>query len=127
MEIFQNMEDAQLVPRVRPHLSQDCRGRGTSEGEWVPFRNETPDGRDTHKWILAQPWCNGKIGTAGGSYVGFTQWMSAPGAGDYLKAMFPVVPLVDPHGDIAYVGGAFQISLMMGWGARMSPATEVAA
>ncbi len=107
------------------YLSQDCRGRGTSEGEWVPFRNETPDGRDTHRWILDQPWCDGKIGTAGGSYVGFTQWMSAPGAGDYLKAMFPVVPLVDPHGDIAYVSGAFQISLMMGWGGRMSGASEV--
>jgi putative CocE/NonD family hydrolase len=34
--------------------------------------------------------------------------------------MFPVVPLVDPYGDVAYVGGAFQLSLMMGWGAGVS-------
>ena len=114
-----------FASRGYAYLIQDCRGRGTSQGEWVPFLNEAPDGRDTHKWILDQPWSNGKIGTTGGSYVGFTQWMSAPGAGDYLKAMFPVVPLVDPHGDIAYPGGAFQLSLMMGWGAAVSPSSVV--
>ncbi|NOX56107.1 MAG: CocE/NonD family hydrolase [Planctomycetes bacterium] len=101
-------------------VSQDCRGRGTSEGEWEPFANEAKDGLDTHRWILQQPWSNGKIGTMGGSYVGFTQWAPAPDAGPYLKAMFPVVPLVDPYSDVAYVGGAFQLALMMGWGAAMS-------
>lgn len=106
-------------------ISQDCRGRGTSQGEWVPFVNEARDGKDTHQWILKQPWSNGTIGTMGGSYVGFTQWISAPNAGDYLKAMFPVVPLVDPYHDVAYVGGAFQLSLMMGWGAGVSGKGEV--
>jgi len=107
-------------------ISQDCRGRGSSQGdEWVPFVNEARDGTDTHQWILKQPWSNGAIGTTGGSYVGFTQWISAPNAGDYLKAMFPVVPLVDPYHDIAYVGGAFQLSLMMGWGAGVSGKGEV--
>ena len=50
-------------------VSQDCRGRGMSEGLWEPFANEAADGQDTHKWILAQPWCNGAIGTTGGSYL----------------------------------------------------------
>lgn len=102
------------------YISQDCRGKGASDGEWTPFINEPRDGKDTHQWILEQPWCNGTIGTAGGSYVGFTQWTSAPNAGEYLKAMFPVVPLVDPYGDVAYVGGAYQMALMMGWGAGVS-------
>lgn len=107
------------------YISQDCRGKGTSEGEWTPFINEERDGKDTHRWVLQQPWSDGTIGTAGGSYVGFTQWIAAPGAGDYLKAMAPVVPLVDPYGDVAYVGGAFQLSLMMGWGAGVSGRSEV--
>ena len=107
------------------YISQDCRGKGTSEGEWTPFINERRDGKDTHRWVLEQPWSNGTIGTAGGSYVGFTQWIAAPGAGDYLKAMAPVVPLVDPYGDVAYVGGAFQLSLMMGWGSGVSGRSEV--
>ncbi len=107
------------------YISQDCRGRGMSEGNWDPFVNEARDGKDTHRWILDQPWSNGSIGTMGGSYVGFTQWASAPNAGEYLKAMFPVVPLVDPYKDIAYVGGAFQVSLMMGWGAGVSGKGDV--
>ena len=57
---------------------QDCRGRGDSEGQWDPFRYDVEDGFDTQQWVGKQSWCNGKIGTAGGSYVGWTQWASAP-------------------------------------------------
>ncbi|MDT8300072.1 MAG: CocE/NonD family hydrolase [Sedimentisphaerales bacterium] len=101
-------------------ISQDCRGKGASEGEWEPFLNEDADGRDTQKWILNQPWCNGKIGTSGGSYVGFTQWMPAPNAGEHLKGIFCLVPLVDTYGDAAYIGGAYSLALMMGWGSVVS-------
>jgi hypothetical protein len=99
---------------------QDCRGKGASQGEWEPFANEGNDGRDTQKWVLSQPWCNGSIGTSGGSYVGFTQWISAPDAGEHLKAMFPVVPLVDACGDGVYTDGALNLALMMGWGSLVS-------
>ncbi len=101
-------------------VSQDCRGKGSSQGVWEPFANDRNDGRDTQKWLLEQPWCNGSIGTAGGSYVGFTQWISAPNAGDHLKAMFPVVPLVDTYGDGVYIDGALNLALMMGWGSMVA-------
>jgi putative CocE/NonD family hydrolase len=101
------------------YVSQDCRGKGASQGEWEPFANEGNDGQDTHKWILDQSWCNGSIGTTGGSYVGFTQWISAPNAGEYLKAMFPVVPLADVYTDTVY-DGALSLALMMGWGSLVS-------
>lgn len=52
---------------------QDCRGRGNSEGTWEPFLNEAQDGFDTQEWVATQPWCDGNIGTAGGSYVGCDQ------------------------------------------------------
>jgi putative CocE/NonD family hydrolase len=97
-------------------VSQDCRGKGTSGGQWYPFAHDRDDGADTHHWILRQPWCNGKLGATGGSYLGYTQWISAPGAGDYLKAMFTIVPLVDVYDDLAYTGGAFQLQVLMGWG-----------
>jgi putative CocE/NonD family hydrolase len=101
-------------------VSQDCRGKGASQGQWEPFANEDSDGRDTQKWLLNQPWCNGTIGTSGGSYVGFTQWISAPKAGEHLKALFAVVPLVDTYGDGAYTNGALNLALMMGWGSTVS-------
>ena len=36
------------------------------------------DGFDTIAWIAEQPWCNGKVATAGGSYAGQTQMFLAP-------------------------------------------------
>ena len=94
---------------------QDCRGRGKSEGTWDPFRYDVEDGFDTQEWVGKQSWCNGEIGTAGGSYVGWTQWAPAPNGSKYLKAMVPVVPFGDAY-DLAYAGGAFQLALLMGWG-----------
>ena len=105
-------------------VAQDCRGRGDSEGNWYPGINERKDGLDTHQWILAQPWCNGSIGTTGGSYVGYTQWITAPGAGDYLKAMLTVVPLFDWYEGCCYVGGALNYAQMVDWGSGMAIAPQ---
>jgi putative CocE/NonD family hydrolase len=105
-----------LASRGYVYISQDCRGKGASGGTWVPFVHDRWDGKDTYQWIVAQPWSNGTIGTIGGSYLGFTQWISAPDAGANLKAAFTTVPLVDPYDDLAYVGGAYQLQVMLGWG-----------
>ncbi|HWK47963.1 MAG TPA: CocE/NonD family hydrolase [Stellaceae bacterium] len=56
---------------------QDCRGRHGSEGEFVKYLSEGPDGYDTLAWIAAQPWCNGRIGTMGLSYAAHTQMAAA--------------------------------------------------
>ena len=52
---------------------QDVRGRFKSEGQWYPFAKEAPDGYDTVEWLGTQSWCNGKVGTMGGSYAGSDQ------------------------------------------------------
>ena len=59
---------------------QDCRGRGKSEGVWDPFRYDVEDGYDTQEWVGQQAWCDGSIGTSGGSYVGWTRWAPRPRA-----------------------------------------------
>jgi len=98
---------------------QDTRGRGESEGVFDPFQTEAVDGIDTQRWLIAQSWCNGKIGTFGGSYVGFTQWLPAALAGPHLVAMFPAVTFSDLH-DMAYYGGAFRMSVLSAWSMEMS-------
>jgi uncharacterized protein len=108
-------------------VAQDCRGRGSSQGVWDPFLHEGDDGFDTQEWVGHQRWCNGHIGTSGGSYVGWTQWAAAPRGSRYLTCMVPVVPFTDPYHEIAFLGGAFQLSLCFGWGAgvgglRIEPA-----
>ena len=58
-------------------VMQDCRGRHDSEGEFYPFRDDTPDGLDSLDWICAQPWSNGRVGMFGPSYLGGVQWAVA--------------------------------------------------
>ena len=68
---------------------QDVRGRYGSEGHWFPLRDDVKDGVDTAKWIGAQAWSDGSIGTQGSSYDGGTQHALAIGNAPYVKAMFP--------------------------------------
>jgi uncharacterized protein len=98
---------------------QDTRGRFESEGIFDAMQPETLDGFDTQQWIGRQSWCNGKIGTFGGSYVGFTQWMPAPLGSPYLITMFPEVTFSDLH-DVAYQNGAFFLDLLGPWSYEMT-------
>ncbi|MHC5061477.1 MAG: CocE/NonD family hydrolase [Planctomycetota bacterium] len=116
-------DGADQAERGYAFVIQDCRGTGQSAGVWEPGVNERADGLDTHKWILAQDWCDGSIATTGGSYLGYTQWIVAPETGDWHKAMFTLVPLMDWH-EIAYMGGAFGLGTSMGWGSEMLRPTE---
>jgi putative CocE/NonD family hydrolase len=98
-------------------VSQDTRGRWDSDGEWYPFINEANDGFDTQEWVGAQPWCSGKVGTAGGSYVAMVQWQAAPLRSRYLKAMVPQVGYSNFYHNWVYTGGAFQLAFNLRWGA----------
>ena len=101
---------------------QDCRGRWDSDGDFYPFR-EAADGHDTQQWIGRQPWSNGKIGMAGGSYLGLVQWASAPRRSQYLTCLAPRVIGCDFHGGLVYPGGAFQLNVMLTWGMRSNART----
>jgi predicted acyl esterase len=101
-------------------VAQDFRGRFKSKGHHsIIFHNEgwtkPHDGQDTLKWIAAQPWCNGKIGSTGGSALGITQNMTAPVAPDALQAQFVVVAYSDMYSQGAYQGGAFRTGLLENW------------
>jgi uncharacterized protein len=69
-------------------VMQDVRGRGDSEGQWYPFAREAPDGYDTIEWAAAQPWCTGKVGTMGTSYMAAVQSAAATLNPPHLAAMF---------------------------------------
>ena len=79
-------------------VMQDCRGRGDSDGTWVPYVCEAQDGYDTHQWIGVQPWSDGNIGTFGLSYPGFTQTTPATLRSPYLKAVAPIASQQDNYG-----------------------------
>ncbi len=67
----------------------DVRGRGNSEGTFMPFENEARDGRDVVEWLASQPWSNGKVAMWGGSYAGFDQWATAKERPPHLATIVP--------------------------------------
>ena len=97
--------------------TQDVRGRWDSEGDWYPFMYEAQDGFDTQEWIGSQPWSDGSVGTAGGSYVAMVQWQAAPLRSRYLKAMVPRVGYSNFYHNWVYTGGAYQLAFNLRWGA----------
>ncbi|WP_054948672.1 CocE/NonD family hydrolase [Numidum massiliense] len=74
----------------------DVRGRGDSEGRFVPYRNEGQDGYDSVEWVAAQPWCDGEVGTMGGSYLARIQWLTALTQPPHLRTMIAAVTPSDP-------------------------------
>ena len=97
-------------------IQQDVRGRYDSDGTFYAFKNEPDDGFDTDEWIGKQPWFNGKLGTMGGSYVGFTQMTQAIRGSAHLTAMAPTVTTLNIYGNWIYTGGALQYGFALPWG-----------
>jgi uncharacterized protein len=73
-----------------PFMIVDVRGRGTSEGVFRAFIQEAKDGFDIVEWLARQPYCNGKVGTWGGSYLGYAQWAMAKEFPPHLATIAPV-------------------------------------
>ncbi len=78
------------------YVEMDVRGRGDSDGEFVPYRNEGLDGYDAIEWCAGRPWSNGKVGTIGGSYLGHIQYLTALQQPPHLKTMITMVTPSDP-------------------------------
>lgn len=93
---------------------QECRGRGSSEGQWVPFANERGDGLDTLAWIVRQPWGDGSVGLMGGSYLSFAQLAMADALPPQVKTMFLMVYGHDQY-RLSYMNGMFKHEIFTGW------------
>ena len=98
---------------------QDVRGRFASEGRYLPFHDDgwgpNRDGYDTVEWVAAQPWCDGNVGTIGGSYAGATQYRLAPTRPPHLRAMYVRESSADYWAEWVYHGGAFELAFMLEW------------
>lgn len=92
-------------------INSDSRGRFTSEGEWDPFSPlHKTDGYDLVEWIAKQPWCTGRVGSYGLSYMGWTQWWTATQAPPSLKCIVPEVAPPDQ-----FYNGPYQNGILVAW------------
>lgn len=86
----------------------DVRGRYRSEGEFVAYKNEKRDGYDVIEWVGTSEFCNGKVGTYGGSYPGIVQWLAMSQNPPHLTAAAPEMTPISSH-HFFYYGGAFSM------------------
>ena len=100
---------------------EDVRGKHKSEGDYVmnrPLRgplnptsvDHSTDAWDTIDWLVKHvPESNGRVGSIGTSYDGFTALMSLVDPHPALKASVPINPMVDVwKGDDWFHNGAFR-------------------
>lgn len=69
----------------------NTRGKKCSSSELKPFENDAEDAYEIIDWLSKQPWCDGRVGMTGGSYLGFSQWASTKKIHPALKAIVPQV------------------------------------
>jgi putative CocE/NonD family hydrolase len=104
-------------------VNSDSRGRFNSEGDWDPFSPlHKTDGYDLVEWIAKQPWSNGRVGTYGLSYMGWTQWWTATQAPPSLKCIVPEVAPPDQHFNGPYQNGIL-VSWAVDWAGAMAGRT----
>jgi putative CocE/NonD family hydrolase len=68
----------------------DTRGRGKSEGVFRPnSESDGADGHDVVEWVAGQEWCDGKVGAAGTSYLGWVVFATMAARPPHLVAGIP--------------------------------------
>jgi putative CocE/NonD family hydrolase len=66
------------------------------------------------EWLKMQDWFDGRLGMAGASYLGFTQWALARDAGSLLKAICTQVTSSEFR-SVMYPGESFNLHLWLQW------------
>ena len=118
---YDNADDM-IVDAGYIRVVQDVRGKYKSEGDYVMNRpligplndtktDHTTDTYDTIEWLVHNvPESNGRVGTIGISYDGFTTLMSLIHPHPALKVAVPMNPMVDGWmGDDWFHRGAFRM------------------
>jgi predicted acyl esterase len=109
------------VPKGYAVVNVDLRGFGASGGTGTLFSDaEAADYAEVIEWAAGQPWCNGKVGLNGVSYLAISQWKVAALRPKSLAAICPWEGFSDCYRDIAYPGGVRDDGFMPFW----APMTE---
>jgi putative CocE/NonD family hydrolase len=107
------MAGPELAARGYRYVLQACRGTDGSGGSHSYFA-EAPDGGATADWIADQSWFDGRLGSYGGSYMGFTQWALASTRPPHLKAM-AVALSTSVRAFSWYPGGSLGLEVIIPW------------
>ncbi len=90
------------------YIVVDWRGRFASKDAEVPGYDRGLDGYDCVEWIAQQKWCNGKVGTWGGSALGLIQFQTARHRPPHLVCSAPLIKDFKTKYSDYYYGGVFR-------------------
>jgi len=102
-------------------LRVDTRGGGDSEGiiedEYQP--QELADIQEVIEWIVAQDWCNGRVGMFGHSWGAYSSLLSTAKDVSALKAIVISGASDDLYAEDCHFRGGVMTSEHMGWASTM--------
>ena len=106
LEKFEGPDPAYWCAQGYAICNPDIRGVVDSEGDSVFWDRQ--EGRDCHdliEWLAEQPWCSGKVGMSGTSYLAVAQWFTAAEQPPHLAAINPWEGVSDVYRDLVMRGG----------------------
>jgi uncharacterized protein len=93
---------------------QGTRGRYRSGGTFDPLVHEREDGIATLRWLVQQPWYDGRLAMWGGSAFGQTQWAISDQRNPGVNAFFVQIAS-SRFQDFFHPGGAFALESALHW------------
>jgi predicted acyl esterase len=103
---FESPDPAYWVQQGYAVLQADIRGMHNSEGQAGFLRQkDAEDYYDLIEWAASQPWCSGRVGLMGVSYLAMSQWYVAALKPPHLCAIVPWEGVTDLYRELAFHGG----------------------
>jgi uncharacterized protein len=103
---FESPDPAHWVQEGYAVVQADVRGMHKSEGHAGVLRAlDAQDYYDLIEWVAARPWCTGRVGPMGVSYLAMSQWRVAALKPPHLRAIVPWGGVTDLYREFALHGG----------------------
>lgn len=113
---FESPDPVYWVQQGYAVLQADVRGMHKSEGEAGILRlQDAEDYYDLIEWAASQPWCTGRVGLMGVSYLAMSQWRVAALKPPHLHGIVPWESATDLYRELAFHGGIPETSFTFFW------------
>ena len=100
-------------------VSQDMRGFGDSDGQFMMFTDDgwgtRQDGYDTIQWVAEQDWSNGDVCMYGASALSISSLLAAGSTPPALKCAYVLVGSGNLYYDVDYWGGVLREEMVVNW------------
>jgi predicted acyl esterase len=117
---FESPDPVYWVQQGYAVVQADVRGMYKSEGQaGVLTQQDAEDYYDLIEWAASQPWCTGRVGLMGVSYLAMSQWYVAPLKPPHLCAIVPWEAVTDMYRELAFHGGIPETRFVRLWSMRL--------